>query len=151
MKKMDTRRWYVVADGARARIVARDGDKIVAPMGEQFIGANLKSREINSDRPGRTKDRVGTGHHAMDPPTDPHRKLKADFARDLAAILEHELALHHYDELMLVAVPQTLGDLRSALSETVRKKVVAEVNKDLTQVPDHELGARLAALESAGK
>ncbi len=147
MDKVETRRWYVIADGARARILARMGKKFVAPLGEQFIGVNLKSGEINADRPGRAFDSRGGGRHAMEPPTDPHRKVKADFARDIAEVLEHELSRHNYDELVLVAAPQTLGDLRSLLPDTVRRKVVAEVDKDLTHVPDHELGERLAKLE----
>src|SRR5690348_3153110 len=99
MDKVKTRRWYVIADGTRALIVVLDGKKVTAPLGEQFIGVNLKSREINADRPGRAFDSRGTGRHAMDPPTDPHRKLKADVARDLADVLEHELSAHRYDEV----------------------------------------------------
>ncbi len=46
-----------------------------------------------------------------------------------------------------MAAPQTPGDLRNVLPDTVRKKVVAEIDKDLTHVPSHELGERLEALE----
>jgi protein required for attachment to host cells len=120
---------------------------MAAALDEQFIGVNLKSREINADRPGRAFDSRGAGRHAMEPPTDPHRKVKADFARDVAGVLEHELSVHRYEELVLVAAPQTLGDLRNSLPATVRKKVVAEIDKDLTQVPDHEIGGRLTTLE----
>jgi protein required for attachment to host cells len=148
MDKVQRRRWYVVADGARARIVAINGRNVIAPLGEQFVGANLKSREILADRPGRGHESRGAIRHAKEPPTDPHRKVKADFARDLAEVLEHELSTHKYDELVLVAAPQTLGDLRSSLPETVRRRVVAEIDKDITHVPDHELPERLTRLTS---
>jgi protein required for attachment to host cells len=142
------RRWYVVADGVRARVVALDGRNVIAPLGEQFIGVNLKSREINADRPGRGHESRGMVRHSKEQPTDPHRKAKADFARDLAEVLEHELALHKYDELVIVAAPQTLGDLRATLPETVRKRIVTEIDKDITHVPDHQLAERLTELTS---
>ncbi len=142
------RRWYVVADGVRARVVELNGGNVTSPLGEDFIGVNLKSREINADRPGRGHESRGTVRHAKEPPTDPHRKVKADFARDLAEVLEHELALHRYDELVIVAAPQTLGDLRATLPETVRKRVVKEIDKDITHLPDHQLGERLMRLTS---
>ncbi len=146
MDQADKSRWYVVADGARARIVTIVDGKVIAPLGEQFVGVNLKSREINANRPGRGHESRGVVRHAKEAPTDPHRKAKADFVHDVADVLEHELSLHRYGELVLVAAPQTLGDLRSVLSETVRKTIVAEIDKDITHVPDHELGERLTRL-----
>jgi len=48
-----------------------------------------------------------------------------------------------YDQLILVAAPSALGDLRAALSPEVRAKVVAEVPKDLTKTPDAAVAEHL--------
>ncbi len=39
-----------------------------------------------------------------------------------------------------------LGNIRTALSEEVKKRVLVEEDKDLTQLPDNELAQRLAEL-----
>ena len=44
---------------------------------------------------------------------------------------------------MLVAAPKALGDLRSLLPKTVQSKIVAEIDKDLTNIPTAELGKHL--------
>ena len=48
-----------------------------------------------------------------------------------------------FDKLVLVAAPKTLGDLRDLLPDPVKAKVVAEIDKDLTKVPLHELPKHL--------
>lgn len=45
--------------------------------------------------------------------------------------------------LILVAPPDSLGELRTALPRAVRRRVFAEVAKDLAGCPPHELAARL--------
>jgi protein required for attachment to host cells len=53
-------------------------------------------------------------------------------------------ARRRFDALVLIAPPQALGDLRKALAGGVRAKVAAELAKDLTNVPLHELPRHLA-------
>ncbi|MCB9666359.1 MAG: host attachment protein, partial [Alphaproteobacteria bacterium] len=50
-----------------------------------------------------------------------------------------------FRDLVLVAPPHFLGDLRGALSGVVAGKVNATVAKELTDVPDHALSERLRA------
>jgi protein required for attachment to host cells len=143
MKKTIT--WILVADGTRACIVRHDGPGfgLKAVFEGPFIGANLANREIDSDRPGRTFDSVGQGRHAKEPPTDPRRHLKQNFARDMAALLAKASGQGAFDRLVVVAPPQALGDLRAALPAAVCAKVTGEVNKDLTHLPVDKLAAHL--------
>ncbi|MGH6943019.1 MAG: host attachment protein, partial [Geminicoccaceae bacterium] len=99
--------------------------------------------EIASDRPGRSFDSAGQGRHAMEPPTDPQRYAKYAFARELAHRLEEAVHAHRFDRLVVVAAPRTLGDLRDLLPDAVKAKIVAEIDKDLTQVPVHDLSRHL--------
>ena len=48
--------------------------------------------------------------------------------------------------LVIAAPPRTLADLRRALHADVRKRIVAEVGKDLTKHPVHEIEAHLREL-----
>jgi protein required for attachment to host cells len=80
----------------------------------------------------------------MEPRVDWHRFAKEQFARDVAAALEKAALDRLYGNLILVAPPRTLGDLRQALGSHARSLVAGEVPKDLTNLPDHELPAHLS-------
>lgn len=137
--------WVLVADGARARLLTRTTKTapFVPALDREFIGSNIPSREIDADRPGRSFDSAGEGRHAMEPPTDPKRKRKADFARELAILLDAAAKRGDFDQLVVVAPPQALGDLRAEFSEAVRGRIVEEINKDLVEASTEELTARL--------
>ena len=49
-----------------------------------------------------------------------------------------------FDNLVLVAPPGVLTELKYSLSEPIAKLVVGDLQKDLTKVPDHALTAHLA-------
>ncbi len=147
--------WILIADGAKARVLEHDSrERTLSPaFPHEFFGSTAQSKEIASDRPGRSFDSagrgqpgdVGTGHHrhAMEPRTDPQRHAEYAFARDLAHHLEHAAAENRFRNLVLVAAPKTLGDLRQILPDTVKKMVVAEVDKDLTNIPERDLPKHL--------
>jgi len=140
--------WIVVADASAARIFVLAGPRqriSLEPVRE--LAADIKpSREIGSDRPGRTFDRGGPGRHAEEPPTDPKRHAKASFAREVAQTLDDERRRNSFAGLTVVAPPQFLGDLRGAMSGELRALVEAEINKDLTKLPLHELTPQLQDL-----
>jgi len=140
-----TRSWIVIADGARARILENDGPGkgLNARPVEELHHALPPSRDIDTDRPGRTHDRMGPGRHAMEPPSDPHREEKRRFADELARHLNDAAQAGSYDRLVLVAAPKTLGDLRQALGKEAAAKLDGELAKDLTKIPDHELPGHL--------
>jgi len=132
--------WIIVADGTRARILANDGPgsglRNISNL--DFVSDNRKSRDIVSDRPGRhggtTRDR-----HAMEPRVDSHQFEKQRFAKDTAKRVNDACHRGEFDSLILVAPPQTLGDLRNSLDKPALAKVRAELDKDLTKVALHDL------------
>ena len=140
--------YVLIADGARARLfVVEEGTAdLKRALGQEFIGTNLPSREIASDRPGRSFDSAGSGRHAMEPPTDPHRHAERVFAQEVAAVLENALRRNELHNLVVVAPPKALGDLRGEFSDALRKRVTAELNKDLTKVVIHDLSSHLAEI-----
>ncbi len=141
--------WVLIADGARARVLAQDKPfQALKPAlaEEEITGSTAQSKEIGSDRPGRSFDSAGEGRHAMVPPTDPQRYAKYAFARELAERLEEAAHGGRFDRLILVAAPKTLGDLRELLPGVVKARVVAEIDKDLTHVPARDLPRHLAGV-----
>lgn len=137
--------WILIADSAKARLIEQDPDarEFKALSSEAFEGERGTSKEIASDRPGRTFDSGGQGRHAMEPSSDPQRHAKFAFARDLARHLDEADTHQRFDRLILIAAPQTLGDLRSMLPDRVQAKVVREIDKDLTSIPLQHLAKHL--------
>ncbi len=143
-----TTTWILIADGARAHIFANHGPGkgIEVVDGTAFSADHRPDRELMSDKPGRSFESVGSTRHAIQPHSDPHRELKRAFSERLAAMLDKKLSEKAYDRVILVAPPVTLGDLRSALSANVKAVVYAELDKDLTKTPVHELPGHLGAV-----
>lgn len=130
--------WALVADGSSARILkdiagSGIGDEIELKVESKQLG------EIMSDRPGRSFSSVGSRRSGMELHSDPVRDNERAFAGEIAETLAAHLAAGDFDELMIFAAPQTLGDLRNALPETVKRSVVKEVDKNLTNLPRKDL------------
>ncbi len=135
--------WVLIADGARARLVAAEGHGKGLQLIEklEFSAYHSPNRELLHDKSARVFE-----SHGVEPKTDPHRELKRDFAKEIAEALDANVARNEFDKLVVVASPVTLGDLRRALSEAVKAKVIAEVSKDLTKVPNHEIARHIEDL-----
>ncbi len=71
--------------------------------------------------------------------TDPVEVRERRFVEDLADRLEVSCAEGAFQRLVIAAAPNALGDLRPALSDAVKKTIVAELAKDLTNVPISKL------------
>ncbi len=140
--------WIVVADGARARFFVSEGPGtgLEPALPQALVADNRPSADIASDRPGRTFDSVGAGRHAVQPSSDPHRHSQITFASEIAKTLDQRLKNRAFDQLVIIAAPRMLGDLRAALGENIRKLVFAEIDKDLTKLPVHELAGRVGKI-----
>lgn len=146
MKKKRT--WIVIADGARARVITKKegGNGFEEVENFDLIGDNRPSHEISSDRPGRSYESVGSSRHAIEPATDPHREEKRKFAHRLSDYLDDRRASDAFDQLIVIAAPRTLGDLREAISAPVRNLVVEEIDKDIVKVPLGEMKEALGKI-----
>ena len=140
-----TRTWILIADGARARILVNDGPGhgLKALEGFEFSGDHSATHELVDDREGRSFSSHGHGRSAYEASTDPHRDLKTKFAHQLVGVLDNGLASNAYDRLVIVASPVTLGDLRAAMSDHVRAKIIGEVAQDLTKLPNAKVADHL--------
>ena len=137
------RTWYVIADGGRARFVERDEQGAYRTI-SSFVSTELKasSRDLGTERPGRVHESATTARHAIEPKTDPKEAAKENFIRYVAEQVQS--AQENYDDLVLVAPPRVLGQLRETLAKSVAGAVTRDLAKDLTKVPDHELSEHLA-------
>ena len=138
--------WILIADGARAHIIANEGPGkgLKTIPGQDYTGTNLPTRELGTDKPGRTFDRAGVGRHSKEPRVDWHRFEKHKFAKSMAKVLDKAAGQGVFDRLILVAPPEILGELRSSLGKLASDRVVAELARDLTNLSIHELPGNLS-------
>jgi len=94
--------------------------------------ARGKEQEFSADAPGRAFDSGGQGRHAMEADHTTKQHLREVFAQQVAALLEAGRQAGCYQQLIIVAAPAMLGDLRQQLSAATTKLVAAEFSKDLT-------------------
>ena len=137
--------WYVIADGGRARFVERDEEGAFRTL-SSFVSTELhkSTHELGRDRPARVKESATPARHAVEPRRDLHEAAKDAFIRTVATELAAQLKDGKFDELVLVAPPGVIAELKDALSKPIAKLVVKELQKDLTKVPDHELTGHLS-------
>jgi len=138
--------WYVIADGGRARFVAQD-EKGAFRTVASFVSTDLHARasDLGRDRPARVMESAGPGRSAVEPRRDPKEAAKEDFVKVVAGQLDDEHRRGQFDELMLVAPPGVLTELKQALSKPIAELVASDLQKDLTKVPDHDLAQHLVA------
>lgn len=137
--------WYLIADGARARVVERNPESGAYHPIRLYRSklARLKSSKLKSDRPGRVIESASSTRHAASPRNDPHEEAKLVFARDVAGHIESASKEHEFDELVLAAPSRVLNEIKKHLAPRTLDQVVSELAKDLTKTPDGKLGAHL--------
>ncbi len=149
---MAKRIWAVVADAVRADIFA--AERIRGPFclkeTHTHPAGRLKERELVSDAAGRSFDSVGQGRHFMENKTTAKKQELIRFARDLSRRIEAARVAGEFDELVIIAGPEFLGELRQLLTGPARSMVVQEIDKNLAGCTAGELTEHLhARLEGA--
>jgi protein required for attachment to host cells len=134
----------LVADGKRYLLLRNAGnlDKPVLVFeggGEQ---ENPSTHEQGSDAPGRAVSGNGTARSSMEQ-TDFHQLEEDRFAGEIAQMLGKLAAANDFAELIVVAPPRTLAEMRRKFDRKVAGKIIAEVPKDLTKHPVEEIAAIL--------
>lgn len=134
MKKTVT--WILVADGTQARVLEHSGPGkgLATVKGLDWSIPPLQAKDIDTDGYGR-----GPSGGAMTSGHDPAQRREAEFVKSVAAAMDEKARSGVFDRLVIAAAPIALGNLRKAMSDHVRKTVVAELDKDLTNVPTPQL------------
>ena len=136
--------WVVVANASRAQIFSRQKRYAPLELVQQLDepDARVKEQDLASDAPGRAFDSGGQGRHAMEPDHSIHDHLLTTFAHRISGTENAAHQAREFTQLVIVASPSMLGELRGQLADPVRRCVRGEFAKDLTlQGPD-----RIAAL-----
>lgn len=134
-RKIEPLTWILTADGQHARTWEwKNADvslALVADLISSADSASSFSRDLKSDKPGRSFSSMGARRSAMEPAHDPHELEKTKFAAKLADALDTALRQGRFRRLIVIAPPRMLGDLRNHFSKQLGEAVIGEVDKDL--------------------
>lgn len=125
----------LVADGQRYLFFRNDGDFRSPSLRLEDTREMPKipdTSELGTDRPGRSFASVGAQRSAVGQ-TDFHQQEKDNFAIETAERLRERALAGDFEELIVVAPPRTLAQLRRNYDKCVSSRVVAEIDKDLTR------------------
>lgn len=132
----------LVADGQKYLLLRNSGDfrnpKLKVEVRAERSGA--PTRDLGSDQPGRAFSPAGGSPSAMEQ-TDWHQQAEDRFAAEAAAVLARHVGGDDGKEIVIVAPPRTLAELRRHYSREVSARIVAEIDKDLTGHPVDEIAA----------
>jgi protein required for attachment to host cells len=147
--QVPTNALVLVSDGRRARLLRNQG----TPVNPQLVveksidRENPPTREQGTDKPGRrygaTVNGTGTFRGAIEQ-TDYHQQQEERFAAEIAELLYKLGHAGNFEQLVVVAPPRMLGDLRAKFHPEVAGAVVAELPRDLTQYSVPEIGRMLS-------
>ena len=137
----------MVADGEKMLFFRNEGDAdfpqlIVERNREQEVPANI---DLKTDEAGRRHTPVGGVGRSAYEETDFHQLEKDRFAAEAAELLKRMALRNGFEQLVVVAPPKTLGEMRKHYHKEVEKRLTAEIPKDLTHLPVQEIEKVLLA------
>jgi protein required for attachment to host cells len=137
--------WIVVANQEVSRIFETNSPS--GEIEEKTVGTHptsrLKEKDLVSDSPGRTYDRVDGARRRTAPSESRHTHEIDSFAKEIASTLKAAVLQGQVGTLILIAPAAFLGTLRGKLDEATQQHVVLELGKDLVRVDAFEIRRHL--------
>lgn len=136
MKAADT--LYCIADERGFRLLRGSGgrmDAVHAAGADDFADWSQAIREPGRNRSGGINFGTGGG--------DAAEIERPRLAKHIVAALAAEWKTGGAGRIVLAAGPKMLGALRKAMPKELAQEIVDEFDKDLSDVPDHDLAEHL--------
>ncbi|MBT2185610.1 host attachment family protein [Sphingobium nicotianae] len=134
--KIDHDALVMVVDGGKMLLFRNDGDATYPQLvvEEALEQVNPAAHDQASDAPGRAYSSDGTTGSAVET-TDFHQQNEDRLAAEAAALLNKRALARDYEQLVIVAPPRTLGEMRKHYHKELEKRLIGEIAKDLTGHP----------------
>lgn len=137
--------FVLVADGRKRLFFRNEGDAeaLNLTVVEALEEKNPATRDHVTDAPGRASSPVSGGGSLAG--ADAHDVEEARFAADTADLLRRRTLAGETESLIIIAPPKTLGELRKHYHKEVEKRIVRELDKDVTGRPVSDIERLLLA------
>ena len=146
MKSVTT--MIVIADDKVARFLLNEGvGKGLREVADMAASQFPEDTREFSDRPGRsTAGAGGAARHGVDAQTGLEQQHRSRFAAHVLQALDQAWTQCAPDRMILAAPPKMLGELRARLQGRPKAALMADVPKDLVNVPLPKMAAHFADL-----
>lgn len=141
-----------VADGRKFLLLRNAGDETlpVLDVDEVEVQDDAATREIGTDSPGRTFSGTAAGgaeaagHRSAYSQPDYHQQGEDAFAADRVKQLNELVKRGRISQLIIVAPPKALGEMRKHYDKALEAVLVGEIAKEMTNLPPDEIAAAVA-------
>jgi len=135
----------MVVDGEKLLLFRNEGDETypVLKTVSHEESPSPATHDQGSDRPGRTHASLGARRSGYGD-TDWHDKDEESFATHAAKVLEG-VAARADAGIVVLAPPRTLGNLRKHWGLQTRKRLLAEIDKDMVHHTTDDVIAAIVA------
>jgi protein required for attachment to host cells len=123
MQSIPAGAWVIVADGGRARMLQNVGEANALKLIQQQL---IEPQNLDDEGPS------GVMPQEVD-------VEEATFAKQLANRLNDGALKNDYRHLVLIADPQTLGQMRPLLHKEALDRLIGELPKTLTNAPIEDI------------
>jgi len=136
--------WVIVGDSARARFYETQNATSDFKEFQTLIHneSRMHEQDLTSDRSGDAHDAAGMNRFSISPDQNAKQKESEIFAGEIAGYLEISRTENKFSQLV-VSAPKFLGQLRNELSDSCKKMIVSEYDKNISHMPTHELRSHL--------
>jgi protein required for attachment to host cells len=143
----------LVADGRKMLFLRNEGDATYPNLSVEHAEeqVNPKDGDQKTDAAGAassTRSSAGgqfTASRGSLGEADFHQLEEDRFAADAAELLRKRALANDFEQLIVVAPPRALGELRKHYHKSVSERLIGELDKDLTGHPIPEIEKLIAA------
>lgn len=131
--------WVMVGDGRRALFFKNDGDAEILNLRRQDVRENADAATQSQVAP-LAREASATERAVAVSETGWHQVEEERFARSIAEQLNQAAREQKFRDLIIVAPPKVLAEIRRDLSAEAHRRVAAEIPKDLVHhtIPEIE-------------
>jgi protein required for attachment to host cells len=126
-----------VVDGEKLQLYRNEGDEADIHL------TAMPKEKVDADHRGSD-----SGHQSSSANPDSHQTEEDGFAVGVADILNREALENKITHLMVIAGPQTLGELRKHYHKALSAVLVGEMHKDLAGHSINDIEQAIAAHQS---
>lgn len=131
--------WILIASSQSAKIFENAGPgKGLNQVADRTFQASANIE--HSDREGRSFNTGSGARHKLEPHHGEDPVLR-DYITSIINSLTKDYTEKRFNRIILCAAPATLGSLRNYLPDNIKTQIIAEISKDLTNIPTHNLSA----------
>ena len=145
--------WVLIADGKEAQIYVcnknikklplgganihhyydeQSGHELLTVPEGQLNAESINDYQIGHDQRGTSSSSNSPTHNTYEPQGDIKVELKRRFAQSIAEKLQKAFQEKLFQNLILVAPPKMIGELREYLDDNLQTHVIASLAKELT-------------------